>query len=151
MAKPIGEHEGKKYLRKIQGRDPRDLALRVDAMVDVYDVVVAFNATCPGRQQAIKKLLMAGERGKGDQLADLIGADAALSRAIELLHNRRDSNVNTLSHGSVVTMSSVTAAHIDREMHEANRQIKKQRYEELIIPTPPPANTQEPGIDGTHV
>ena len=80
MAKPIDQHEGKKYLRKIRdARDPENFV-----WVDVYAVLVAWGITCPGRQQAIKKLLCAGERGKGDALADLIGADAALSRAIDL-------------------------------------------------------------------
>jgi hypothetical protein len=77
--KGIRSHEGKKYLRKI--RSPVDGAV---IEVDVYAVLVAFAVTCPGRQQAIKKLLCAGERGKGTALADLIGADAALARAIQL-------------------------------------------------------------------
>ena len=40
--------------------------------------------TCPARAHAIKKLLCCGGRGKGDALADLLGAEAAVSRAIEL-------------------------------------------------------------------
>lgn len=79
MAKPIGDHEGKKYLRTICSAVNEGTVL-----IDVYAVLEAFNVTCPGRQQAIKKLLCAGLRQKGSQLEDLIGADAALSRAIEL-------------------------------------------------------------------
>jgi len=84
MAKPINEHEGKKYLRLIKSAVQGEGAV----LVDVYAVIEAFQVTCPGRQQAIKKLLMTGQRGKGDTLADLIGADAALSRAIELQRER---------------------------------------------------------------
>lgn len=88
---PITEHEGRKYLKKIwpaakmvgDGTVPDDPIL-----VDVYCVIEAFKVTCPGRQQALKKLLMAGDRGKGDAVADLIGAQAAINRAIELARQR---------------------------------------------------------------
>ena len=91
MAKPINEHEGKKYLRMIHAATQNGEGGLVGVWVDVYAVLEAFNVTCPGRQQAIKKLLCAGLRGKGGELADLIGADAALSRAIDL-QRARDSN-----------------------------------------------------------
>lgn len=83
MSKPIVEHEGKKYLRTIYS--PVDGS---GIEIDVYAVLEAFNVHCPGRQQAIKKLLCAGLRGKGSQMQDLVGADAALSRAIELQKQR---------------------------------------------------------------
>lgn len=76
----IASHEGKKYLRTIYcALNPGNCI-----QVDVYAILKAFNVTCPGRQQAIKKLLCAGQRGKGDEAADLQGALAALLRAIEL-------------------------------------------------------------------
>lgn len=75
----INEHEGSKYLRKIRSAVTSD-----SIQIDVYAVLEAFAVTCPARAHAIKKLLCAGGRGKGGQLADLIGADAAVSRAIEL-------------------------------------------------------------------
>lgn len=53
--------------------------------IDVYDVLVAFNVTCPARAHAIKKLLFAGIRGKGDELQDLTEARQALDRSLELL------------------------------------------------------------------
>ena len=53
--------------------------------VDVYDVLVAFNVTCPARQHAIKKLLMAGQRGGKGELQDLNETAAAGQRAIELV------------------------------------------------------------------
>ena len=77
----ILSHEGKKYLRNI--RSPLGSIIQVD----VYAVLKAFNVTCPATAHAIKKLLCAGQRGKGKVLDDLIGAKAALCRAIELAHD----------------------------------------------------------------
>ena len=79
MTKTIQEHEGSKYLRLIQSAQDA-----TTIRIDIYAVLEAFGVTCPGRQQAIKKLLCAGLRDKGSELDDLIGAEAALSRAIEL-------------------------------------------------------------------
>lgn len=77
------KHEGKKYLRKIVS--PVDGA---SIEVDVYAVLEAFRVTCPARAHAVKKLLAAGERGKGSAMADLVGADAAVQRAIQLQQDR---------------------------------------------------------------
>lgn len=75
----INEHEGRKYLRKVVS------AVNGDSVeVDVYAVLVAFGVTCPATQHAIKKLLCAGGRGKGDRVSDLTGALAAVNRAVEL-------------------------------------------------------------------
>ncbi len=82
----ILQHEGKKYLRTIYS------ATGISGtkggmpclMVDVYDVLKAFNVTCPAQAHAIKKLLCPGERNKGSALDDLKGAEAAILRAIEL-------------------------------------------------------------------
>jgi len=57
--------------------------------VDVYAVLEAFSVTCPARQHAIKKLLCAGIRGKGDAMQDLTEAALAVCRAIDL-QDRRD-------------------------------------------------------------
>jgi hypothetical protein len=98
FTKTIHQHEGNKYLRVIHSAEPvitvEDDTVTTEpsadaVRVDVYEVLEAFGVTCPGRQQAVKKLLCAGIRGKGDELADLLGAEAALSRAIEL-QRRRD-------------------------------------------------------------
>ena len=62
-----------KYARTIHGVE-----------VDVYDVLVAWNVTCPATQHAIKKLLMPGKRGSKDKLQDLEEAGQAIERAIEL-------------------------------------------------------------------
>lgn len=60
-------------------------SIRID---DVYCVLDAFNVTCPARQHAIKKLLCAGIRGKGNATQDLTEAADAVRRAIELEKQR---------------------------------------------------------------
>ena len=62
-----------KYVRTIQGVD-----------IDIYDVLKAWEVTCPATQHAIKKLLMPGQRGHKDKLNDLEEAHSAIQRAIEL-------------------------------------------------------------------
>lgn len=76
----ITEHQGSKYLRTIRSAINNKSTLEID----VYAIIEAFNVTCPARQHAIKKLLCAGLRDKGSELDDLIGAEAAIERAIEL-------------------------------------------------------------------
>ena len=58
-------------------------------MVDVYSVLEAFEVRCPARQHAIKKLLCAGIRGKGDTLQDLTEAAQAVDRAVEMERGRK--------------------------------------------------------------
>ncbi len=53
-------------------------------VVDVYSVLEAFGVTCPARQHAIKKLLCAGLRGKGNAIQDLREALIAVQRAVAL-------------------------------------------------------------------
>jgi hypothetical protein len=85
----IKEHEGSKYIRTIVSAV--DGISRVE--VDVYSVLVAFNVTCPATAHAIKKLLCAGIRGKGDIKADLNGVLAAVHRAIDLTEERERAQV----------------------------------------------------------
>jgi hypothetical protein len=75
---PITEHEGKKYLRRIYSVEDHKTSI----MVDVYRVAKAFKVSGP-LEQALKKILCCGQRGKGDEVADLKGAIAAINRAIE--------------------------------------------------------------------
>lgn len=63
-----------KYQRTIKG-----------VTVDVYDVLAAFGVTCQARGHAIKKLLMAGQRGHKDEAQDLREAKQAIERSIELV------------------------------------------------------------------
>lgn len=83
LEQPISQHEGKKYLRVIQAADGNETV-----NVNVYSVLVAFGITCPARDHAIKKLLCAGTRGKGDTIADLTGVLSAVNRAIDLEKQR---------------------------------------------------------------
>ena len=53
-------------------------------IIDVYDVLMAFNVTNPATQHAIKKLLMPGNRGHKDKITDLKEAHQSIARAIEL-------------------------------------------------------------------
>lgn len=65
-----------KYQRRING-----------AVLDVYDILVAYDVTCPATAHAVKKLLMPGARGSKSKLQDLVEASHALARAIELEGN----------------------------------------------------------------
>lgn len=71
--KPLVEQGTNKYIRIIHGVE-----------VDVYDVLKAWDVTCPATQHAIKKLLMPGQRGSKDKLHDLNEAEQSIKRAIEL-------------------------------------------------------------------
>ena len=51
---------------------------------DVYSVLEGFNVACPAVQHAVKKLLCAGLRGKGNREQDLIEARVAIDRAIQM-------------------------------------------------------------------
>jgi hypothetical protein len=62
-----------KYQRKVSS-----------TVVDVYDVLTAFNVTNPATAHAIKKLLCPGLRGHKDKATDLIEALQSLERAIDL-------------------------------------------------------------------
>lgn len=52
--------------------------------IDVYDVLKAFNVTCPALQHLIKKALAVGQRGHKDTSEDLKDILASAKRAIEL-------------------------------------------------------------------
>lgn len=56
--------------------------------VDVYEVLEAFNVTCPARQHALKKLLCAGLRNKGSVMQDLREAEACVRRAMKMQFSR---------------------------------------------------------------
>ena len=62
-----------KYLKQIRSE-----------RVDVYDILNAFNVTCPAIQHAIKKLLMPGNRGHKTKRQDLEEALDSINRAIDL-------------------------------------------------------------------
>lgn len=124
MTKTINEPEGRKYVRLIHPLPGTDV--QVDAKtntiaihVDVYCVINAFHpdGCCPAVAHAVKKLLCPGNRGKGDALADLIGAEAAISRAIE--EERRRLRVPTEP-----TKDQQTADRTAKEVNEIIEQMK---------------------------
>lgn len=82
---------GRKYFRPIKGSKtnwfgPHDATVQE---IDVYGVIETFGLTCPARQHALKKILLAGEHGKNDTIADLEEARDAIARAIELEEQRQ--------------------------------------------------------------
>ena len=103
-------HEGAKYLKTVTSCvDGKSI------QADIYDVLEAWGVTCPARQQAIKKLLQCGNRGKGSPMADLKGAEAAVSRAIDLQkqrdHQAAVEHVKTLDQDKVAKMATAAAAY----------------------------------------
>jgi hypothetical protein len=73
-----------KYLRRIYAGG----AINKHIMIDVYQVLEAFDVRCPAKQHAIKKLLCAGMRGSKDAVQDLREAGAAIDRAIDMERQR---------------------------------------------------------------
>lgn len=57
--------------------------------IDVYDVLKAFNVTCPALQHLIKKALAVGQRGHKDTSEDLKDILASAKRAIELSESNK--------------------------------------------------------------
>lgn len=62
-----------KYNRQLKGQ-----------IVDVYDVLKAFEVTCPALQHLIKKALCVGIRGHKDTAQDLQDIIDSAERAMEL-------------------------------------------------------------------
>lgn len=61
--------------------------------IDVYDVLEAFDVRCPARQHAVKKLLCAGIRGKGNATQDLTEAGESVQRAIQMETEREEHKI----------------------------------------------------------
>lgn len=76
---PEVKRSGSKYHRIIQGFGGDKVT------VDVYRVIDAFAVTDPGIQHALKKLLCAGIRGKGDCQQDLSEAIDAVQATLDKL------------------------------------------------------------------
>lgn len=74
-----------KYIRQIRSVEGGETSINVD----VYCVLEAFVVTCPARAHAVKKLLCAGIRGKGDADQDLAEAVVAVQRAADLQKQRK--------------------------------------------------------------
>lgn len=53
--------------------------------VDVYRIIKLFSVNDPGLQQALKKILFAGQRGHKDKVRDMEEAIQAIQRSIDML------------------------------------------------------------------
>jgi len=73
-----GRSDVSKYNRIIKINDGSQ------AIIDVYDVLKAFEVTCPALQHLIKKALCAGLRGHKDISTDLADILSSAKRAVEL-------------------------------------------------------------------
>jgi hypothetical protein len=112
----IKQHEGSKYLKPIYSPVEKDENDRPAVIhVDVYAVLEAFDVKCPAIAHCIKKLLMPGQRGKGNIQADLKGAMAALNRAIELQDIREGS---PREHKQVVKIPTTTESAMPTDPEE---------------------------------
>lgn len=58
--------------------------IKPGVLIDVYDVLQAFGVTNPADAHAIKKLLMASQRGHKNGETDRLEAIQAIERAIEM-------------------------------------------------------------------
>ena len=67
-----------KYQRKVQ-----------DIVIDIYDILAAYNVTDQAVGHAIKKLLMPGQRGHKTALQDLMEAKASIERAITIMEAQK--------------------------------------------------------------
>lgn len=77
-----------RYMRKIKTFESYDIngsPIEIVVMVDVYDVIKAFNVTSGPLQHALKKMLCAGERGHKDLLEDLNDIIVSVEREIEMV------------------------------------------------------------------
>ena len=75
-----------KYNRVIIGSDEDGNTTPV--FVDFYDVIDAFDVTCPALQHLIKKALVAGKRGYKDIDQDLVDIRDSSQKAIILQEKR---------------------------------------------------------------
>ena len=64
-----------------------DRLIKPGVTVDVYDVLTAFEISCPALAHALKKLLAAGSRGVKSAVQDKEEAIASIKRSIELEHD----------------------------------------------------------------
>lgn len=71
--------KGAKYKVDIRNRESG-----VEIAVDIYDVLEAWDITCPSMAHAIKKLLMAGKRGSKDFNTDCNEAMNSVSESMKL-------------------------------------------------------------------
>ena len=94
-----------KYIRDLKG-----------VQVDVYDVLKAFNVTCPAMQHAAKKVLCAGIRGHKDALKDKREAIQSIQRSIELEASAEPSHASFEIDTAAAVRELMLAAYRDAEL-----------------------------------
>lgn len=75
---------GSKYKRMLRQTLPEGHP-GASVICDVYDVLQAWDVTCPAIQHAVKKLLQPGQRGSKSAVQDLREAIGSIERAIQLM------------------------------------------------------------------
>ena len=111
---------GDKYRRKIV-QSMTGTRHNQSVTVDVYDVIEAFDVRSPARQHALKKLLCAGLRGKGDESQDITEAIDALRRDLQLIEANRITEMPTepITFGMDVVRDIVEADAIEANQETA--------------------------------
>lgn len=73
-----------KYNRNVTGLDG------IKTTIDIYRVLVAFDIKAPEIQHAVKKILCAGIRGKGNETQDIEEAVLSLQKYQERIRQERN-------------------------------------------------------------
>lgn len=81
MLKKLLAHKGSESSASSSGKYNRECK---GVIIDVYDVLVAFNVTNPALQHLVKKALCAGLRGHKDKAQDMAEILESAQRAVEL-------------------------------------------------------------------
>lgn len=89
VCREVGKPSSSDVKKKPGSKYRRFIGTGHDDQSDIYDILEAYEVTCPARQHAAKKLLCAGLRGSKDALQDLQEAAQAVQRAIELEEQRK--------------------------------------------------------------
>jgi len=83
---PIGQNgnEGEHYAELEHNKSKYHREIKKGVLVDVYDILSAFEVVNPAMQHALKKMLAPGKRGAKDTIQDMKEAIQSIERAIEL-------------------------------------------------------------------
>lgn len=85
----IKEAEAKKAFEDIgNNKSKYQREIKRGVLVDVYDVLSAFEVVNPAMQHALKKMLAPGKRGAKDTIQDMKEAIQSIERAIELENDK---------------------------------------------------------------
>lgn len=87
---PIGQNgnEGEHYAELENNKSKYHREIKKGVMVDVYDVLSAFEVANPAMQHALKKMLAPGKRGAKSTIQDMKEAIQSIERAIELENDK---------------------------------------------------------------